>query len=62
MENILHKGRSVFYRKRGKGPIVVLVHGFAEDGDIWNDIINELTENFHLKIPDLPGSGRSQIL
>jgi pimeloyl-ACP methyl ester carboxylesterase len=62
MENILHKGRSVFYRKRGKGPIVVLVHGFAEDGDIWNDIINELTENFHLIIPDLPGSGRSQIL
>ena len=62
MENIQYKDSTIFYRKLGNGPCVVLIHGFAEDGNIWDDIIDELTENFLLIIPDLPGSGHSQML
>ena len=49
----------VFYRKTGSGPAVVLIHGFAEDGTIWDRQIDFLKNNFKLIIPDLPGSGRS---
>jgi len=49
----------VFYRKTGSGPAVVLIHGFAEDGTIWDRQIDFLKEHFQLIIPDLPGSGRS---
>lgn len=56
------KGRSfpqIAYRKTGKGPVLVLLHGFPENGDLWNKVEPELSEKFTLIIPDLPGSGDS---
>jgi pimeloyl-ACP methyl ester carboxylesterase len=41
---------------------LVLVHGFAEDGRIWDGQIQALKTNNRLIIPDLPGSGRSSPL
>jgi pimeloyl-ACP methyl ester carboxylesterase len=41
---------------------VVLIHGFAEDGAIWERQTDQLKNNFRLLIPDLPGSGRSSPL
>jgi pimeloyl-ACP methyl ester carboxylesterase len=38
---------------------VILLHGFAEDGGIWDRQTDHLKKNFRLLIPDLPGSGRS---
>jgi pimeloyl-ACP methyl ester carboxylesterase len=49
----------LFYRKIGNGACVVLIHGFAEDGDVWNNQVDALKNNFQLIIPDLPGSGKS---
>ncbi|MBS1946350.1 MAG: alpha/beta hydrolase [Bacteroidetes bacterium] len=49
----------IFYRKKGKGPTVALIHGFAEDGTIWDKQVAFLQNHFQLIIPDLPGSGRS---
>ncbi len=40
-------------------PVVVLIHGFAEDGNVWHHQINFLQKYFTVIIPDLPGSGRS---
>jgi pimeloyl-ACP methyl ester carboxylesterase len=62
MPNILFANKKVFYRVYGKGKPVILLHGFAEDGNIWNRQINALKENYLLIIPDLPGSGESEIL
>jgi pimeloyl-ACP methyl ester carboxylesterase len=56
------KGRSIFYRVIGSGKPAVLVHGFGEDGEIWHNQVNYLKEKFKLIIPDLPGSGRSEII
>lgn len=59
-KTIIHKGRSLFYRSLGEGKPVVLLHGFAEDGEIWSSQVNYLQERCRLIIPDLPGSGRSE--
>jgi pimeloyl-ACP methyl ester carboxylesterase len=49
---------SIFYRVKGQGPVVMLLHGFGEDGNIWKNQLDALP-GFQLLIPDLPGSGRS---
>ena len=55
-------GKKVFYRQSGEGSaVVVLVHGFGEDGRVWQNLIDAL-QNYHLIIPDLPGSGQSEMI
>lgn len=54
--------RKIFYRTGGKGISVILVHGFGEDGDIWKNQVAALEKDYQLIIPDLPGSGRSEII
>ncbi|MBS1665309.1 MAG: alpha/beta hydrolase [Bacteroidetes bacterium] len=41
---------------------VVLLHGFAEDGAVWDQQLDALKKNYRLLIPDLYGSGRSSTL
>lgn len=57
-----YKNAAVFYRITGKGKPVVLIHGFGEDGDIWQKQVLILKEHVTLIIPDLPGSGRSELI
>jgi len=52
-------GEKIFYRKIGNGIPIVLVHGFAEDGNIWDRQVDTLKDYSQLIIPDLPGSGKS---
>jgi pimeloyl-ACP methyl ester carboxylesterase len=60
-KNILINDQPVFYRIEGKGQPVVLVHGFAEDGTVWENQVEYLKSSFQLIIPDLPGSGLSSM-
>lgn len=62
MPVIQFQNKKIFYRTEGKGKPVMLVHGFAENGNIWNKQIDSLKENNLLIIPDLPGSGDSEML
>ncbi|MBN8857885.1 MAG: alpha/beta hydrolase [Sphingobacteriales bacterium] len=55
-------GIDISYRVTGRGPDVVLLHGFGEDGSIWKFQEAFLAPYFRLFIPDLPGSGRSPFL
>ena len=50
----------ISYRVVGKGSPVMLVHGFGEDGRVWEKQEAVLEKNFLLIIPDLPGSGQSE--
>src|SRR2546422_1084653 len=45
----------------GHGPVVILLHGFAETSRMWRPIIPLLGEKFTLIAPDLPGIGDSSI-
>lgn len=54
-------GKRLFYRTSGEGPAVVLLHGFGEDGTIWKNQFNAFP-SYKLIIPDLPGSGQSDMI
>lgn len=49
----------VSYRIAGDGSPVILLHGFGEDGNIWTEQANELSSDFMVIVPDLPGTGTS---
>lgn len=52
----------LFYRDKGAGAPTLLLHGFAEDGTVWDNQAGTLSTACRLIIPDLPGSGRSPAL
>jgi abhydrolase domain-containing protein 6 len=43
----------------GRGPSVVMIHGFGADSDQWVPMARSLTGRFRLLVPDLPGFGRT---
>lgn len=57
-----YKNTNIGYKKLGEGKAVVLIHGFGEDSNIFNYQINFLKNYCLLIVPDLPGSGRSELL
>ncbi|MEO8412810.1 MAG: alpha/beta hydrolase [Ginsengibacter sp.] len=64
MKHIIFHNKKIVYRTEGSGNgnPVMLLHGFAEDGTIWNYQLEKLKEKFLVIIPDLPGSGQSPLL
>lgn len=52
----------IAYNIEGQGAPVVLVHGFGEDGSVWKKQVDFLREYFTIIVPDLPGSGGSELL
>ncbi len=50
----------VFHETIGKGPEIVLLHGWGLHGGIWQFIATELAKEFSVTIIDLPGYGRSE--
>lgn len=61
-KTITYQSSKIVYRIIGEGKPVVFVHGFGEDGDIWQEQIDFLKDQFQLIIPDLPGSGQSEMI
>jgi pimeloyl-ACP methyl ester carboxylesterase len=60
-EQIVHvNGIKLFYRMSGTGSAVVLLHGYAQTGHMWNPIIHELSKNHTVIVPDLRGVGGSE--
>jgi pimeloyl-ACP methyl ester carboxylesterase len=53
------EGADIFVRAGGSGPVVVLLHGYAETSDSWGPLAAELDKNFTVVVPDLRGIGRS---
>jgi pimeloyl-ACP methyl ester carboxylesterase len=51
---------TVAFRREGRGPVVLLIHGFVADGAAtWRDQLEGLSDAYTLVAPDLPGSGGS---
>ena len=61
-KTILYQNKKIFYRNIGTGHPVMFVHGFGEDGTVWNDQVEFFRNKYHIMIPDLPGSGRSEMI
>ncbi len=54
-------GVDFHYLTAGRGPALVLLHGYAETSRMWRPIIPTLAEKFTVIAPDLPGIGDSSI-
>ena len=53
------EGADIFVRSGGKGPVVLLLHGYAENSDSWAPLAADLMKDHTLVVPDLRGIGRS---
>jgi len=60
-KEIVFEGKKLFYRINGSGKPVILLHGFGETGNVWDHQVAYLSSSFKLIVPDLPGSGSSEM-
>jgi len=56
-----YKSFTIHYQVAGAGTPLVLLHGFGEDGDVWNNQVAALQSDAMVIVPDIPGSGKSKI-
>src|SRR5215831_13039193 len=52
-------GVTIHVRSGGRGPAVVLIHGFGDTGDMWAPLAAELARDRTVVVPDLRGMGLS---
>ncbi|HEU4650718.1 MAG TPA: alpha/beta hydrolase [Croceibacterium sp.] len=52
-------GAMIHTRIGGHGPVVVLLHGFGDTGDMWAPLAARLAEDHTVVVPDLRGMGLS---
>jgi pimeloyl-ACP methyl ester carboxylesterase len=54
-------GIRIHYLTGGRGPAVILLHGYTQTSRMWRPLIPQLAQRFTVIAPDLPGIGDSQI-
>ena len=58
-EKIKTDGATIHVRAGGKGPAVVMLHGFGDTGDMWAPLAAVLAKDQTVIVPDLRGMGLS---
>jgi pimeloyl-ACP methyl ester carboxylesterase len=58
-KDILVDDHRIVYLEGGRGPTVLLLHGYSADKDHWTRFAAGLTKHYHVVIPDIPGYGES---
>jgi len=56
-------GLDIFYRETGpkKAPTILLLHDFPTSSHMFRNLIQKLSDEFHLVAPDYPGYGNSSM-
>ncbi len=59
--NITVDDLNLFYREAGSKdkPTIVLLHGYPASSHMYRDLLQQLSDRFHLIAPDFPGFGNS---
>lgn len=52
--------QNIYFQKLGKGPDLIMLHGWKQDVSSFHDVAQILKEDFTLYLIDLPGFGRSE--
>lgn len=52
-------GVRIHYRRAGRGPAAVLLHGYPQTGHMWRKVVPGLATRFTVVAPDLRGYGDS---
>ena len=58
-QDIDANGVTLHVRTGGEGPVVVLIHGFGDTGDMWAPLAADLVRDHRVIVPDLRGMGLS---
>ncbi|MEO8651643.1 MAG: alpha/beta fold hydrolase, partial [Hyphomicrobiaceae bacterium] len=58
-QEISTKGATIHVRVGGKGPAILLLHGYGETGDMWVPMAVDFARNHTVVVPDLRGMGLS---
>ena len=58
-QEIKTEGATIHVRVGGKGPAVVMLHGFGDTGDMWAPLAAALVKDHTIIVPDLRGMGLS---
>jgi len=58
-QEIKTEGATIYVRVGGKGPAVVMLHGFGDTGDMWAPLAAALAKDHTIIVPDLRGMGLS---
>jgi pimeloyl-ACP methyl ester carboxylesterase len=59
IQKIKVDGATIHARAGGKGPAVVMLHGFGDTGDMWAPVAAVLIHKHTVVVPDLRGMGLS---
>ncbi|MCC7201697.1 MAG: alpha/beta hydrolase [Nitrospirae bacterium] len=59
MKEAVYKDFRMHYRDEGQGKTLLLLHGFCESSEIWDDFRDNLSKRFRVITPDLLGHGKS---
>jgi pimeloyl-[acyl-carrier protein] methyl ester esterase len=51
--------QNLCYQTIGAGRVIVMLHGWAMHGGIFQPLVNELASEFHCLVVDLPGHGHA---
>jgi pimeloyl-ACP methyl ester carboxylesterase len=55
-----HAGRKVRVARIGRGPAIVLLHGYPDNLQVWSDLASRLARQFEVFAFDWPGMGCSE--
>jgi pimeloyl-ACP methyl ester carboxylesterase len=58
-KKIKFKGTEISYSDHGEGKCTVLLHGYLENGMVWDSFIRDFPRGYRFIVPDLPGHGNS---
>ncbi|MBF5042047.1 alpha/beta hydrolase [Aggregicoccus sp. 17bor-14] len=58
-QEVSTNGTTLHVRVGGKGPAVLLLHGYGDTGDMWAPLAAELVRDHTVVVPDLRGMGLS---
>ncbi|TIX51160.1 alpha/beta fold hydrolase [Alteraurantiacibacter aquimixticola] len=58
-QEVATNGTTLHVRIGGSGPAVLLLHGYAETGDMWAPLARDLMRDHTVIVPDLRGMGLS---
>ncbi|MCH8331924.1 MAG: alpha/beta hydrolase [Bacteroidetes bacterium] len=60
--NLYFRNIKLSYKVAGNGSPIILIHGFCGDNTIWEPLVESLSKDHLLIMPDLPGWGSSEAL
>lgn len=60
--HLLINNNKIYYSDIGKGITIVLLHGYLESSETWNDFSIELSKKYRVVSFDIPGHGDSEVI